>query len=476
LNDKDLFDYYTINLTAGKTYNFTAATLGGDVVIDLLSNSGSPSAVLATSAANSLTYASPSTTIRFIRVRASEIGGERSYELSYSCTVGCSDTDDFAPLDDVPLTASVLPEATVALQSTSARKLTDTDHEDWYKIYLEGGKTYNFNTIGSTDGSYYGRLYSSVNAQFSGGTVVASDMGLYFGGSGDFNFDYTAALSQDYYLRVSRPANTGVGTYQLNYKLVTDGQDQDLADPMDDSYLAAFTRQQLYPPANSGVTHEAATLSATDNFDYYSVALVNGKTYNFTANVISGDNVIVDVLSNSSNPSAILAGGASNTVNYASNGTLTRYIRVRTETFGGTSNYELQYSCTLNCSSDADDPVDDRPYTGTTLNDPTNTLQTDAGHTLSDTDHNDWYKVNLESGETYNFNSTGSSGDLYVQLYSTVNFAGSSGNAVAAHTVAGAFDLNHSPSLTQQYYLRVYRPSNVGTASYDLKYTCTSCP
>ncbi len=116
---------------------------------------------------------------------------------------------------------------------------------------------------------------------------------------------------------------------------------------------------------------------------------------------------------------------------------------------------------------DAYDPGDDTPGGGTTL-EPSDSLATHAGHTLSATDNYDFFKVNLSAGYKYVFETTGSM-DTYGDLFDSTTLA----NSVACDDDGGDnrnFKLEYAPETSGTYYLRV-RAYKLGTAgSYALTY------
>ncbi|MBI5221798.1 MAG: hypothetical protein HY979_03265 [Candidatus Magasanikbacteria bacterium] len=119
--------------------------------------------------------------------------------------------------------------------------------------------------------------------------------------------------------------------------------------------------------------------------------------------------------------------------------------------------------------ADAWDPGDNTVSGSTALNNPTTSEQTHGPHTLSSTDKYDWFKVYLTAGVRYNFNTTGSSGDNYGELYS--NSAGTT--RVAYNDDSGGnlqFSLTCLPTVTGWYYLRVRAYSVGSNCSYSLKY------
>ena len=147
------------------------------------------------------------------------------------------------------------------------------------------------------------------------------------------------------------------------------------------------------------------------------------------------------------------------TTTYRSSSTTT-YVAPRTTTY--------RSSTTTYISGDAWDPTDDSASTAPELPWMGTTEQSHGPHTLSSTDHHDWFQAYLWQGTRYQFGSTGSS-DVYGELYSDV-----SGSTRVAYNddggVGANFSFSYTAPTTDLYYLRV-RAFNVGnSAAYTLTF------
>lgn len=123
-------------------------------------------------------------------------------------------------------------------------------------------------------------------------------------------------------------------------------------------------------------------------------------------------------------------------------------------------------------TGDAWDPVDNTGAGATELATPTAIEQMHGSHSLTSADTYDWFKVFLNAGVAYNFNSIGGTGDTYGELYS--DSSGSTRVALDDDTGGNRqFSLSYSPTVTRWYYLRV-RAFTVGSAAtFNLKYRVT---
>ncbi|MBU1261388.1 T9SS type A sorting domain-containing protein [bacterium] len=140
----------------------------------------------------------------------------------------------------------------------------------------------------------------------------------------------------------------------------------------------------------------------------------------------------------------------------------------------GSITYGIDFALTqgIIASVDAWDPTDDTASEATLLT-PTNLEQSHGQHTLSSTDLYDWYKIDMTSGITYNFNTIGGSGDNYGELY---NGPGDSYIRVASDDDSGGnnqFKFSYQAENTQYYYLRIRTYSSGRNWSGYLRYSCT---
>lgn len=125
-----------------------------------------------------------------------------------------------------------------------------------------------------------------------------------------------------------------------------------------------------------------------------------------------------------------------------------------------------------NALADQWDPADDTGAGATALT-VTESLQVHEPHTTSNSvDDADWFSFHLEAGKRYQFESTGDSdtyGDLYLDALGDTEAvyedyrAGDAGDG-------GNFRILYTPSITQDYFLRVTEDQSGGSTSYSLEY------
>jgi subtilisin family serine protease len=121
------------------------------------------------------------------------------------------------------------------------------------------------------------------------------------------------------------------------------------------------------------------------------------------------------------------------------------------------------------------DPGDDTGFGATVLNTPGTDEQTHGTHSLSPSDHYDWFAVDLAADAGYNFNSNGGTGDTLAELYSDRE-----GTTRVAYDDDGGsglmFSLDFTCTASGTYYLRVRTYRTGWDAQYGLNYSLTSPP
>jgi len=119
------------------------------------------------------------------------------------------------------------------------------------------------------------------------------------------------------------------------------------------------------------------------------------------------------------------------------------------------------------------DPADDTASGATSLT-VASTVQPHGPHGLASNDQYDCFKVNLAAGNSYTFESTGSS-DTFGELYNSTTF--NSTTMVASNDDSGEglnFKVVFSPASTGYYYLRARAYTVGNNATYTLSYSSAS--
>ena len=462
LSATDKYDFFKIQMTAGREYIFES-TGTGDVYGELYSSTSTNSQYRVAYNDDGgdgknfkLTYTATASQTYYLRVRTSPVGSDAGYSLRCSYT---PDPDEWDPGDDTPMGATPLVTA-FGTQWHSDHTLTATDKYDFFSFSMTAGRTYILKSLSS--GDTYGELYSSTSTNSQYLVAYDDDNGVV----GDFSIIYTPTVSQTYYLRV-RSKDVG---RNIVYSLMYWHTDPDEWDPDDDTPMGATP---LIADEIGDVTPQH-TLSEADRYDFFSISMTTGRVYVLESTGSSATYGELYRSTSINSPSSLIAkdddSGEDNNfkITYAPTVSQTYYLRVRTTPLGEPAKYSIKYSYTFD--PDEWDPGDDLG-SGATLLTPTATVQTTARHTLSETDLYDFFRISMEAGRTYVLESTGPSA-IYGELYSSTST--NSEYRVAYDDDGGDvynFKLTYTPTVSKTYYLRV-KKDILGTAGeYHIKYS-----
>ncbi|MDI6788134.1 MAG: carboxypeptidase regulatory-like domain-containing protein, partial [Planctomycetota bacterium] len=319
---------------------------------------------------------------------------------------------------------------TDSTQSHGPHTLSASDLYDWFRINMTTGYTYYFNTSGGS-GDNYGELFSDS----AGTNRVAGNNDA--GGNGQFSFFYTAGQTATYYLKI-RVYSGGNWSGYVNYY----------------SVAPAPAAQVLSPnPANNatGVPLDAqlywASAAGAASYDVYFATTTTGWSA-----VLAGTTLLQYTSALTYNTTYFWRVDSINPVGTVTTGTL------------------WSFTTRIQIISDAWDTADDTATSGTLITPITTTLS-HSPHTLSASDLQDWYRVNMTAGRTYYFDTTGGQGNNYGELYSD-----SGGTNMVAYDDDsggnGQFSLSYTAQETRTYYLKVRHYTVGGSWSGSLNYRC----
>ncbi|MEK7477134.1 MAG: IPT/TIG domain-containing protein, partial [Candidatus Coatesbacteria bacterium] len=487
----DCADWYRIDMIAGRSYHFDTVGGAGDDAAWLYSDAAGTVQVAADDDSGgigqfSFDYVAASTQTYYLKVAYwNPCVGGWSGSLNYYYSIPPAG-DAWDPGDDVSTTGTVL-TPTASTQAHGPHILNVTDTADWYQIAMTAGTSYHFDTVGGT-GDSRGRLYSD-----SAGTIqVAADDDS--GGSWQFTFDYVAAGTQTYYLKVDGFGGDWSGSLNYSYcpgaptitslgttcgpvaggttGVVINGTNLTAVTAVTIGGAAATvtgntaTTVTVTTPAGTAgaqdvvVTTCGGPVTSVGAFTYTAAPTIT--TLDTTSGPVAGGTTGVVINgTNLSGASAVTIGGAAATVtgNTATTVTVTTPAGtagardVVVTTCGGP--VTLVGGFTYVGSGDAWDPVDDAGATGTIIT-PTLVTQAHGPHTITTTtDCEDWYRIDMTAGRLYHFDTEGGSGDDAAWLYSdaggTVQVAWDDDSGVSP----SQFSLDYLAASTQTYYLRV---------------------
>lgn len=165
--------------------------------------------------------------------------------------------------------ASIVTLGAVAVGGSSTGNIQLLGDNDWFKVSLIAGVTYQFDLKGSDTGD--GTLAQTyIELRNSTGALLLSDLGSGPGGPGpgyNSRLTFTAAASGVYFLASSSAGD--LGTYNISVNVVS-------TTPIDD--FAASTSTQGTISSGHSVT---GTIETTNDADWFKIALIKGTTYQF---------------------------------------------------------------------------------------------------------------------------------------------------------------------------------------------------
>ncbi len=137
-------------------------------------------------------------------------GGCTGNKWGVDISLDVTSSDAYDPADDTAAGGSVISPYTTA-QTHGPHTLSSTDSYDFFQIYMYAGRTYVFESTGSSD--TYAELFSSASADSSSRVAYNDD-----GGDGsNFKITYEPTATGTYYLRARLYSIGTLGEYTLRY-------------------------------------------------------------------------------------------------------------------------------------------------------------------------------------------------------------------------------------------------------------------
>ena len=276
----------------------------------------------------------------------SSSGANQSTYASYATGYAqASAGDSWDPGDNTASGGTVITPSTT--QTThGTHTLAANDHYDFFKISMNAGVRYMFETTGNLD--TYGELYNSTSTNAAYRVAYNDDAS----GAANRNFsvEYTPTSSGTYYLRVRAFSVGTSGSYTLVYRR---SANLDSWDPGDDTPSGGTSLS----PSTSVSTHGAHTLSADDRYDFYRISMTAGRRYVFEST--GSYDIYGEIFSSTSTNNAYRVAydddsgeGANFRIEYTPSSSATYYLRVRRYTVGADGSYYLKYSYSIPSSYD----------------------------------------------------------------------------------------------------------------------------
>lgn len=235
LNTYDVEDWFSLDLKSGLSYRFSVDVRGGTISAALYKQDFSdPSGIsqvqsIANNASDfDITFDPISDDFYYLVIQPHTITSGNIYYSLVSQQVAGPDADSWDPVDDTQAEASLL-TISQTLQSHGEHNTTSTD-EDWFKVYLEAGKTYEFYSEGS-----YG--VEDILAQISTAPDAFPMQSSAYPDGYNFRLDLIPTITGSYYILVVGNKGSTSLSYTLKYREVPVSSNG----PINDDFAAALS-------------------------------------------------------------------------------------------------------------------------------------------------------------------------------------------------------------------------------------------
>ena len=322
-------------------------------------------------------------------------------------------------MPDVPggITSTYTLPSNGVLNTPSITVLETNGDVDYYRITLTAGMTYDFmlNALATGGADMQFQLMNSLNA------------GVSSSWSDGNRFGFTATVSGTYYLAIS-DNYSGDNTAEGTYAITVTGND-DVAGSM------ATTTTAITASGNS-----SWTLGQSTDEDWFRVTLRAGYSHDFrlAAAAAGAADMQIEIYDSLGNRLTYDTDGGSVSLSPSTGGTY--YIRVL-DNYSGDQSAEGTYTIT----SSLNDDVKNSSASTAAL-----TASGDLTRSLGQSNDEDWFRVTMRAGYTYDFGLTAANAagaDMRIEIYDNL------GNRLDYDTDGGIVAL--TPSSGGTYFIRV---------------------
>jgi hypothetical protein len=435
IDSTDTADYYKISVTSGQTISVRMTPpSGSDFDLKLYDTNQSQVDSSSLGGSQTDTVEDTASASGYYYIYIYRYSGQGIYSMAVTVTGGATQNDMGTGTD----AGNTLSAATTIAAGSGTGYIDSTDPNDYYKINVTSGQTISVSMTPPSGSDFDLKLYDTNQSQ-----VASSSLG----GSQTDSVTCTATSSGYYYICVHLWSGSGI--YSMTVTITGGATQNDMGTGTDagNSLGAATTIQ-----AGSGTGY----LDSTDTDDYYKVSVSSGQTISVSMTPPSGSDFDLKLYdpNQSQVASSSLGGSQTDTVTYTA--IFSGYYYICVNLWSGSSIYSMTVTVTG----------------GTTQND-ANSGQ-DAGNSFAQalaigagsytgfvdsTDTDDYYKVNLSSGQTievYLTPPSGSDFDLYLYdpnqtLLDSSTLSGSQTDTVSYVAITSG-----------GYYVRVKRWSGSG--------------
>lgn len=452
-------DWFSLNLVAGRTYTFATSELTGTMNTWLVLTDSNGTQLASSDnvdggLASRIVYIPDVSGL--YRLQGYHASGFAHSTNSYRLSI----TDQACVDEALELEGdnSSGDPRTVTLPVDETRGFCTTGDQDWYRLDLAAGNTYEFRTANLTDA-----VNTYLVLQDENGTQMAFSDNE--GGGLASIITYNPDTTGTYYLRATHASGTANSTssYQMLMSLKTACADAAQEAQGDDS--SSDPRVVTFP------VDETRAFCRSSEQDWYEFTLTAGNTYEFKTSELVGS-VNTYLLLQDANSTQVAfsdneGGGLASIISYRPDVSGTYRLRVThaSSTANSGDTFRMQLSETAVCADAAMEAQGDNGRSDPRVVNP-HVTETRAHCVTGD---QDWYQIDLVAGNVYTFQTTNLSGSMntYLSLQD-----GSGTQITASDNVDGGLGsrIVFTPNTTGIYFLVSNHASSVAhsTSSYDL--------
>ena len=442
LDSTDEVDYYKISVSVGQSISVSMMS-PSDSDFDLRLYDSNQTQVDYSNSSGSVTdtVTYTATTSGYFYVKVYLWSGSGTYSMVVTIIGGEVTTqNDMGTGGDAGNSLSVATQ--IAANTSGTGYLDSTDTADYYKVSVTSGQTVSVSMTPPSGSDFDLKLYDANQSQVDSSTL---------GGSQTDSVEAIASSTGYYYIHVEQWS--GSGSYSLAVTVTGGATQDDMGTGTDAGNSLSVATQIAANTSGMGYINE------TDTADYYKVSVTSGQTISVSMTPPSSSDFDLKLYDTNQSQvdSSTLGGSQTDTVEGTT--TSSGYFYIYVYRWSGSGIYSMTVTVTG----------------GATQNDMG--TGADAGNSISaaaaiaagsgtgyidDTDTDDYYRVNVNSGQTISVEMMPPSGsDFDLELYNP------SQSLVDSSTLGGSQtdSVEATATSTGYYYIRVYQYSGSGIYS-----------
>ena len=442
IDSTDPNDYYKINVTSGQTISVSMTPPSGsdfDLKLYDANQSQVDSSSLGGSQTDSVTCAATSSGYYYTCVHL--WSGSGIYSMTVTVTGGATQNDMNTGTD----AGNSLSAAITIAAGSGTGYIDSTDIADYYKVSVSSGQTVSVSMTPPSGSDFDIKLYDTNQSQVDSSTL---------GGSQTDSVEGTASASGYFYIYVYRYSGSGI------YSMIV-------------TVTGGATQNDMNTGTDAGNTLSAATaiatntsgtgyIDSTDTTDYYKISVTSGQTVSVSMTPPSGSDFDLKLYdaNQSQVASSSLGGSQTDSVTYTA--TSSGYLYICVYQWSGSGIYSMTVTVT---GGTAQNDANSGQDAGNSF---VQALTIGAGSYtgfIDSTDTDDYYKVNLSSGQTIWVSLIppyGSDFDLYLYDPNQTSVASSTLGSSQTDTVS------YVATSSGYHYIRIKQWSGSGVYSFTV--------